>query len=230
MNRWTWLFLELGGSEVKRVSPAYHKEIQMDSTENCLGALFYTQTGREAKPMRNMCNRLKGLGRPEEPGWCVHFLLRVKYSSSGRTSLLTSSPCLAHSQQWTVSLQIQAVLWLLWINLSIDKAEETPVPATRNKDLKLSPCKSWLSQDRTNKIAPIFCFTLNLKKEQLLFNSCFVNKRQSKWLPTSVTGRQTCTKKDSEDADTARTTSFARGLHPHCALFSLGISKPLLQE
>lgn len=59
---------ELGGSEVKRVSPAYHKEIQMDSTENCLGALFYTQTGREAKPMRNMCNRLKGVGRPEEPG------------------------------------------------------------------------------------------------------------------------------------------------------------------
>lgn len=68
----------LSGSEMKRGCSAYPKENQMDSNENCLGALFYTQTSREAKPMRNICNGLKGLSTPEEPGWCIHFLLGSK--------------------------------------------------------------------------------------------------------------------------------------------------------
>lgn len=58
----------LSGNEVKRASPAYHKKKLMGSTENWLGTLFYSQTSEKAKTMRNMCRRLKGLGRLKSQG------------------------------------------------------------------------------------------------------------------------------------------------------------------
>lgn len=180
---------------------------------------------------RNMCTRLKGLGRLEDRGWCGHFLIGVKESFSGRTPVLTHRTCLAPGQQWTISFEIQAVIWLL-LHSSFRRQSWRDTHSSHNKDIMLSPCKCWPPQDRTNKISLFSVLPLTLR------NGCSQGMKQMApykcdWISNHLSLAQIRRVKTwTLQCDLHSMDAFClhKGYTPTVHLSSLGISKPLCRS